>query len=309
MIPPEERRAFAQAARDAAIIAWGRIADLRHTTMEIRHKPGGPASPADTLAEEVIYGILRQKYPPEDFGYLGEESIADSTSRRERSLIWIIDPIDGTKSFLEGRPDFAMQIGLAESEAPGAPAKLIAAAVYLPAHGQMFTAALGAGAYYEAEIRGQDEPRWWEGLTPDRRTPDRANFGTPERMHTRSEALLSNCAAVTAPSWNTPKLALVKEHVPLQRWYHRGSLGVKLCEIAMGRADIFINTDGSVANEWDLAAPHLILTESGGTITDLLGGEISYNRPDTPLTNGIIATNGACHETLLAALQGLPHFY
>lgn len=309
MIPPEERRAFAQAARDAAIIAWGRIADLRHTTMEIRHKPGGPASPADTLAEATILEVLREKYAPEEYGYLGEESTDDATTRRGRSRVWIIDPIDGTKSFLEGRPDFAMQIALAESESPGAPAQLIAAAVYLPAHGQMFTAALGGGAFYEAEIRGQDEPRWWEGLAVDRRTPDRASFGTPERMHTRSEALLSNCAAVTAPSWNTPKLALVKEHVPMQRWYHRGSLGVKLCEIAMGRADIFINTDGGVAHEWDLAAPHLILSESGGTITNLAGDPISYNWPETPLAGGIIATNGACHDTLLAALQGLEHFY
>jgi len=309
MTPLEERRALAQAARDAAILAWGAIADLRHTTMEIRQKPGGPASPADTRAEEVIFRTLREKYSPEEFGYLGEESLADAATRRERSRIWIIDPIDGTKSFLEGRPDFAMQVALAESAAPGEPASLIAAAVYLPAHGQMFTAALGGGAWHETEIRGQDEPRWWEGLAVERRTPDRASFGTPQQLHTRSEALLSNCAAVSAPSWNTPKLALVKEHVPMQRWYHRGSLGVKLCEIALGRADVFINTDGSVAHEWDLAAPHLILTESGGTITDVRGGEISYNRPETPLANGIIATNGACHDALLAALRGLPHFY
>lgn len=83
-----------------------------------------------------------------------------------------------------------------------------------------------------------------------------------------------------------------------------GSIGCKLSAIVEQDADLYLSISGKTApKDWDFAAPELILTEAGGKLTYFDGGLILYNREDVNQWNGIIASNGICHEEICHLLN------
>lgn len=293
---------FAMAARDAALIAWGRIADLRQGEMKIHHKPTGPQSEADLIADRTILETLQKQFPLRTYGYLTEET-ADNAERLSREYVWIIDPIDGTKHFLRGHDDFSMHIALVRAGTDGAVP--VASAVYAPMHGRMYTAWQEGGAWLEEEITSAGEPHWWEGRMLLDRRPDRALFHAPRRVHSRAVAHLTDCVMMI--SHNDPKrwLRQALSRIPHSHFLRRGSVGLKMAEVAIGNADIYLTIDPGRCNEWDAAAPHLIVTEAGGRVTDRSGNAILYNQPDPEFVGGLVATNGTCHDFVVKLLGGI----
>jgi len=82
-----------------------------------------------------------------------------------------------------------------------------------------------------------------------------------------------------------------------------GSVGLKLCRLAMGEADFYPNLSLGGTKEWDTCAPELILTEAGGRLTDLRGRALQYNRKNVDNERGLLASNGASHRQLLNAIR------
>ena len=108
------------------------------------HKHGGsPVTEADMAVDRFLQDALLAARP--DYGWLSEET-ADNPDRLGRRRVWIVDPIDGTRSFIAKRPEFSISIGLAEDGAA------VAGVVYNPARDELFYAAAGAGAH--VELRG-----------------------------------------------------------------------------------------------------------------------------------------------------------
>jgi 3'(2'), 5'-bisphosphate nucleotidase len=266
-----------QAACRSACVAWEAIGRLYETGSHVEEKEDGPSTEADKLADRIISEELKKEFPPDEYGYLTEET-DDALDRLERERVWVIDPIDGTKDFIKRNGNFAMHIAMVERSPKGVwePA---AAAVYRPAMGDMYSAVRGVGARLE-KYRGN------------------APGGETRKLEVSSRAKIEEMRAVISNSHRDSHLDRLIGQFGFADVYSVGSIGIKMCLIAGGDYDVYINPARGKCKEWDSCAPHLILSEAGGVFTDLEGNGRTYNQTDVFLRDGLLATNGRLHEEI-----------
>jgi 3'-phosphoadenosine 5'-phosphosulfate (PAPS) 3'-phosphatase len=208
-------------------------------------------SEADLIAESYILRKLKSLKPT--LPVVSEEDLSShAVNRLER--YWLVDPIDGTASFCGGYSGFVSQIALMDGAQP------LLGAVYAPDLNMMYVAEKGGGAYANET---------------------KLNMGW------------RNSGIILTDNYPEPRgiAKLLHEQLPCSGYVESGSIGLKICLVADGKADLFVK-DVMVRN-WDLAPAHLILQESGGILVDLHGYEIDYG--------GRLEQNGG----LIAAAQGL----
>lgn len=211
-----------------------------------------PVSEADIAANDLIEQRLRSARP--DYGWLSEES-ADDETRLGKRLVWIVDPIDGTRSYLAGREDWCVSVALVEDTEP------VLAAVFAPASGEFFFAARGGGAWLSKDRLNQSRLRATSGVELD-------------------------FSRVAGPKPLVQRLSRGAEEITL---YPRiGSLALRLCRVAEGRLDAAFA--GGQSRDWDLAAANLIVQEADGNMTALSGDSILYNRRE--VTHGVLVAAG-----------------
>jgi myo-inositol-1(or 4)-monophosphatase len=264
-----DRAADLELAKRAARAAGDVVMKYFGTELVVEHKsPSQPLTIADLEADALLKQVLLGDRP--DYGWLSEET-HDSGERAHRRRVWIVDPIDGTRSFIARRPEFAISIGLCEDGA------VVAGLVYNPAADELFTAIAGGGAFVEA--RGSE----------------------PQRMHVSERALGEKLVLLASRS----EIA-AGEFDPFHGGWHIepvGSTAYKLARIAWGRGELFLSRGPK--SEWDVCGGVLLVHEAGGRVTDLDGSEMRFNRAD-PYVHGVLATNGLLHETLLRRIPELP---
>ncbi len=275
------RLARAQAAH-AAIATWGVIASYYNGSFYIEEKADGPCTEADRAADLAILERLRRTFPPDRYGYLSEETV-DDRDRLNHDRVWIIDPIDGTRDFINGTGNFAIHIALVERMAD-LQWHPVAAVVYLPVLGRLYSAVRGEGAHRQ-HVPAPPKPGDWD------------NPRQPLRVSNRAEP--QNMRSVVSNANRTSRLMRLIHSLQLEDHWHVGSLGVKLSAIADGEAELYVNLSQGKAKEWDTCAPHLILSEAGGMMTDLAGAPITYNQPDVHHNAGLLASNGPAHHMLI----------
>lgn len=231
-------------ARETALLtdtvrAAGALA-LSMFRTELRNWTKGKSSPVSE-ADIAVNDLLRQRLQAAtpDYGWLSEES-ADDAARLARRRVWVVDPIDGTRSFLAGHEDWCVSLALVEDAAP------LLGAVFAPVSGEMFFAARGAGA----TLNGNSIQ-----VAPGTRLDPARIVGPRPLVLGLGEAL--------EPGAMHPRI---------------GSLALKICRAAEGRLDVAFA--GGQSHDWDLAAADLIVHEAGGTMTTLAGDAIVYNRPE-----------------------------
>lgn len=240
---------------------------------EVRHKsPDQPVTDADLAADALLADRLRAARP--GYGWLSEETI-DRPERLARDRVWIVDPIDGTRSFIAGYPDFAVSIGLAESGAA------LLGVVHNPARDELFWAIRGGGAH---RVRGGESGT---GATERLRIGDPATGARPMLLASRSEIGRGELDE------------LGREHEILEL----GSTAYKLAALAAGSGDGVLSRGPK--SEWDVAAAALLVQEAGGVVTDVDGAPLRYNRPD-PYIRGLVAAGPALHAALLDRVRGMP---
>ena len=203
---------------------------FRHWT---KGEDRSPVSDADIAVNDLLHQRLTALAP--GAGWLSEETegAADTT----HALIWIVDPIDGTRAFISGRADWSISTALVEDGRP------LVAALYAPVSEEIFLAVRGAGATLNgAPIKANDG----DGLRG-------AKIAGPKRYLDR----FSNLAEGT--------LAQPKVH----------SLALRLARVAQGALDAAFASRGS--HDWDLAAADLLVHEAGGALTDFTGRPLKYN--------------------------------
>lgn len=229
-------------ARDAALLRdsvreAGALA-LSMFRTELKNWTKGKSSPvseADIAVNDLLEARLRTATP--DYGWLSEES-ADDETRLGRKYTWIVDPIDGTRSYLGHRDDWCVCAALVEDAEP------ILAAVYAPVSEEFFFAARGQGA------RRNDAPL-------------QASAG---------DAL--DFSRMAGPKPLVERLSPTREDITLHP--RIGSLALRLCRVADGSLDAAFA--GGQSRDWDLAAANLIVQEADGRMTALSGDPILYNR-------------------------------
>jgi myo-inositol-1(or 4)-monophosphatase len=196
-----------------------------------------PVSEADIAVNDLLEGRLRSAAA--DYGWLSEES-ADDSSRLGKRLLWIVDPIDGTRGYLAGKEDWCVSVALVEGASP------LLAAVFAPVTDEFFFAARGQGASCN-------------GVALQARSGTALDF-----------------SRVAGPKPLVERLGKSTDEMVLHP--RISSLALRLCRIADGRLDAAFA--GGQSRDWDLAAADLIVHEADGSMTALSGDPILYNRPE-----------------------------
>lgn len=226
---------------------------------------------ADREANELIVNRLRQEFP--DDGILAEES-TDNDDRLNKDRVWLIDPMDGTKNFIQRDGDFAVQIGLAVG------GETVAGVVFQPTRDLLYRAARGGGAWMEDAHQGVS------------------------RMNVSSRTQPEDMVLASSRSHRSPRMERVVSAFGFKEETRRGSVGVKMGLIAEQKADLYLHLSPST-KQWDTSAPEIILSEAGGMVTDLFGQPLRYNGVRIDNQNGVVATNGVAHEFVIENLAPL----
>lgn len=245
------------AARSAGDIA------MRHfrSNPEIWEKDdnAGPVTEADLAVDRMLRDSLRAARP--DYGWLSEETEDDGT-RLYSDTLFIVDPIDGTRAFIEGSKDWGHSLAVVRN------GQVTAAAVYMPVRDEMFAASRGGGA-----------------------TRNGLAIKVSTQLSIESADVLATRPNLAPEHWkdSTP---------PDFKRSFRSSLAYRLCLVANGRFDAMLTLRPSW--EWDIAAGSLIIEEAGGWATDRSGNALRFNNP-VPKVDGVVA-GGALHPRLMDRL-------
>ncbi len=211
---------------------------------------GSPVTAADLAADETIRACLARNLP--DLPVVTEETCATAPRVAAERFI-LVDPLDGTKEFIQGRSEFTVNIALIEHGTP------IAGAVYAPALHQLYVGGTNA---YKLDTRTT--------------TGGDLSFSKMHPIYVR-QAPPDGCRAVVSRSHLDPA---TKEWVARHGISDLAPSGssLKFCVIAEGEADVYPRLAPTM--EWDTAAGHAVLLAAGGTVTDLNGCPMRYGKPD-----------------------------
>ncbi|MBJ3763221.1 3'(2'),5'-bisphosphate nucleotidase CysQ [Maribius pontilimi] len=220
---------------------------------------GSPVSVADTAVDDALRDTLTRARPA--YGWMSEET-PDDRARLSRAHCFILDPIDGTRAYLDGSTTWALSLAVAEA------GRITAAVIHMPAKGLTYTAALGQGA-------------WLNGVRIRASAIARAE----------GAALITSKATYAARHWRgTP---------PDFEKHFRPSMAYRLAVVAAGRFDAMMTL--RQAWEWDIAAGALIAAEAGATVTDRHGAPLRFNSAPRQ-SAGVVAANPALHDEILKQL-------
>jgi myo-inositol-1(or 4)-monophosphatase len=195
-----------------------------------------PVCEADIAVDLLLRTRLTADAP--HYAWLSEESV-DDPARVNARVVWIVDPIDGTRAYIAGNPEWTVAAALVEDGRP------IVACVFAPASGEFFFAIAGEGATLNGAAI----------MTTDGKDIEGARVSGPKRMVERMAAITPSVVAMP--------------RVP--------SLALRLTRVAQGTLDVAIA--GGNSHDWDLAAADLLVHEAGGALTPFSGEPLCYNRP------------------------------
>jgi myo-inositol-1(or 4)-monophosphatase len=231
--------ARAAAQLEAAVRDAGRLA-LSMFGKPIKQWTKGPSSSPVSEADIAVDALLRERLAggSNGFAWLSEET-ADDPARLTARYVWVVDPIDGTRAYVAGQPDWAISAALIENGRP------IAACLYAAALDEFFAARSGAGSSLNGAAIGVTTGADLRGL----------RVAGPQKLVERLSSLVP----------------------PFTRLPRGHSLALRLTRVAQGACDVAFA--GGNSHDWDLAAADLLVHEAGGTLTPLAGGAVAYNRP------------------------------
>lgn len=260
-MPENDLKLLTDAAQGAGLIAaefWG-----NEPKSWEKDAGAGPVSVADLAVNDFLHTTLTTARP--DYGWLSEET-TDSDERLSDDTLFIIDPIDGTRSFLAGEKTWAISVAVVHRGEP------VAGVIYLPVLEKLYGATLGGGA--------------------------RLN-GEPINASGRADI---NGATVLAARSNLDPTFWRQGPPPLVRHF-RPSLAYRMALVAEGRFDAMLTLRPTW--EWDVAAGTLIAQEAGTTVTNRHGAKPIFNNPN-PQIAGLIAATGAVHSGIIGGLTDFP---
>ena len=236
--------------------------------------PGDPVTAADREASQLIVSNLAREFP--GHAILSEEE-PDNLNRLDESHVWMIDPMDGTREFIEHRGEFAVQIGLVVDGTP------VLGVVYQPTARKLYYAATGMGAILESN-----------------------ETVTPLRVSTEQNA--SHMTMAVSRSHRSGRVEAIRQRLRIPNMIQSGSVGLKIGMICEGRAHLYIHT-GSRTHLWDTCGPEAILREAGGRLTDIANEPLQYRARDVRNPKGLIASNGLIQERAVQVTQSVLQTY
>jgi len=224
-----------------------------------------PVTLADLKVNELIINKINEKYKNINWHILSEENVKISSKVFDSSTdwIWVLDPLDGTKDFIQGTGNYAMHLALNFKQKP-----------------------------YIGFVLIPEKNQLW--ITDGKKTWCEKRDGTKYKPNLLSNKNLQEMTLVTSKNHGNEVLRNLIQKINFCKVQIMGSIGCKIASIVQGESDIYIclSMPGkSSPKDWDFAAPEAILKMSGGAVTDLDNKELIYGKPNFEQGGIIIATN------------------
>jgi myo-inositol-1(or 4)-monophosphatase len=216
-----------------------------------------------TEADRALDAVLRKELLREGEGWLSEESV-DDPIRLQCSSAWVVDPLDGTREFVKGIPEFCVSIGFVENGRP------VAGGIYNPATDETFLGSIDSGVTYNGK-------------------PSQPS----QRTSLDGALVLASRSEVKRGEWKP------FENAPFTI-RPMGSVAYKLALVSAGLADITFTL--TPKNEWDVVAGAALVQSAGGFVSTLEKTELTANRRN-PLLTGLLASGPYLKDALLALVD------
>lgn len=216
-----------------------------------------------TAADRAVDSVLRHVLLRDGEGWLSEESV-DDYSRLDKHGVWVVDPLDGTREFVQGLPEFCVSIGFVENGRP------VAGGIYNPATQEKFIGSLDTGVTYNGCVAQPSQRKALEGAL-----------------------VLASRSEVKRGEWKQFENQVFKIR-PM------GSVAYKLALVSAGLADVTFTL--TPKNEWDVAAGAALVLSAGGVVRTLENTELRCNHKN-PLLPGLIASAPQLGNALMEYLE------
>jgi myo-inositol-1(or 4)-monophosphatase len=247
-------------ATAAALEAGAAIRRFYRDSYTIKEKGGdNPLTDADLASNDILLARLRGAFP--EHGWLSEESV-DDPGRLGQRAVWIVDPLDGTKEFTLGIPEFVVSVGMVVD------GRAVLGVLYNPITDELFAGAEGQGVTFNRGIAGVS-------------------------AHPALDGARIVCSRTEM------KKGWFDQYLDRVKLLPTGSVAYKFGLVAAGRAEATFTPQPR--HEWDICAGVALVNAAGGRATDRHGKDYVFNLP-RPLVDGVAATNGAIHAEILGLM-------
>ncbi|HEX2876860.1 MAG TPA: 3'(2'),5'-bisphosphate nucleotidase CysQ [Polyangiaceae bacterium] len=234
--------------------------------------PQDPVTEADKLANALICEQLEREFP--GVPIVAEESDpATFEDFRKYDRVFFVDPVDGTREFVDRNGEFAVMIGLVEG------ARAVAAVIDAPARGDVFAGWVGQGAF-------------------------RITGGKQTDLHVSAISEVAQGRLVGSRSHRGPLLERALAELNPREVLVMGSAGLKGTLVASAEVEAYV-APGYAGKRWDACAADALVTAAGGKLTDTHGDAIDYRAESLSNSRGLIASNGHVHEALVRGFEAL----
>lgn len=229
-------------------------------------KDGTIITKADKISEKIIIDFLKKTNYP----IISEETIPNF--KNEPKYFWLVDPLDGTTDFVQGTGQFSYMVGLVKDSIP------IFGIIYQPTLNKTYYASKSSATFLK---QGNNEPK---------------------RMFVSKKDRISLMDMIVSKNHFQKTDKMIANRLKIRKLLNCGSVGIKVGLITEKKADIYINTS-SKTSLWDTCAADIILSEAGGLMTDIKGKRIIYKSSLLKNLDGVVASNGQKHSTIIDVIQ------
>ena len=232
----------------------------------------GPVSAADMAVNELLISGLKDNLAFKEWDILSEETSKEKTFQQDnykKDWCWILDPLDGTKDFLQGSENYAVHIALAYKKKP----KI--GIVLIPEKNELWFGIVGIGAWFE------------------NRDGSKKHFSFSDRLD------ISKLILVSSKNHQQSKLNNLLSTLCFGETKKIGSVGCKVASILRGEADVYISLSGKTSpKDWDMAAPHALIEAAGGMFSHADGKNLVYQETNYSQSGCLIASHGKSHQKI-----------
>ena len=262
----DDLRIFSWEACEILLFYSKLIKDLNYKNEIIKSKDNeDPVTLADLKVNELIIQRINEKYKDIKWEILSEENVKISSEKFNTNAewTWVLDPLDGTKDFIQGTRNYAMHLALNYKNKP------YIGIVLIPEKDELWIA--------------DGEKVWGE-----------KKDGLKIKPSLSTNKSLKDMILVTSKNHRNETLQTLIKKIDFNKVITMGSIGCKIASIVRGESDIYISLSlhgKSSPKDWDFASPDAILKASGGVITNLYNQELSYSNSNFEQGGIIVASN------------------
>ena len=232
----------------------------------------GPVTAADMAVNKLLISGLNDNLTYKEWDILSEETFKEKTfqhSDYKKDWCWVLDPLDGTKDFIQGSENYAVHIALVYKNMP----KI--GIVLIPERNELWIGVIGNGAWCENR----------DGI--------KKHISFSERKE------ISELILVSSKNHHELKLKNLLEKLDFASTKKIGSVGCKVASILRGESDVYISLSGKTApKDWDIAAPHALIQAAGGLFTHADETDLTYNNLNYLQSGCLIASHGKSHKQI-----------